>query len=108
VVEAAVKKIVPVWPWPMHPKVAEVLNPIPGITLVEALPGGPGPVLAIRKAPPFACDAVVLSRPEKAVQAVDLVTANGVELVTVRDWLSEALGGASIPFEKKEQRVKFQ
>lgn len=98
------KQIVPVWPWPMHPKVAEVLEPIPGVTLVEALPGGPGPVLAIRKAPPFACDAIVVLSPEKAAQAVDIVTANGIKLMT----MSEIIGFKELPPVKVESKVKFR
>lgn len=98
------KKLVPVWPWPMHPKVAEVLEPIPGITLVEALPGGPGPVLAIRKAPPFACDAIVVLTPEKVAQAVDIVTSNGLVLMT----MGEILGYKELQPERVESKVKFK
>lgn len=98
------KKLVPVYPWPMHPKVAEVLEPIPGINLVEAVPGGPGPVLAIRKAPPFACDAIVVLTPEKAAQAVDIVTANGIELKTMGD----IIGFKEVQGETVPQKVRFQ
>lgn len=98
------KKIVTVWPWPMHPKVAEVLEAIEGINLVQALPGGPGPVLAIRKAPPFACDSIVVSSPEKAAQAVDIVIANGIELSTMGSFL----GAPELQSEQVEQKVKFQ
>lgn len=96
------KKLVPVYPWPMHPKVAEVLEPIPGINLVEALPGGPGPVLSIRKPPPFACDAIVVLTPEKAAQAVDIVTGNGIELKTVGD----ILGFREVQGEKVDPKTK--
>lgn len=83
------KHIVPVWPWPMHSKVAQVLEAIPGVNLVEALPGGPGPVLAIKKAPPFACDAIVVTSPERAAQAVDIVTGgSGIRLVTMGEILN--------------------
>jgi len=104
------KKIVPVYPWPMHPKVAEVLQAVPNITLVQAVPGGPGPVLAIRKAPPFVCDAIVVLNPEKVAQAVDVVIANGLEMVTVRDMVS-AVVGKKLPHEKLERvesKVRFQ
>lgn len=97
------KRLVTVWPWPMHPKVAEVLQAIPDIRIEQALPGGPGPVLAIRKAPPFVCDAIVLLSPEKAAEAVDIVTANGLELVTVRDMVSAAMG-VQVPPEKLERK----
>ena len=93
------RKLVPVFPWPMHSKVAEVLEAIPGLTLVEALPGGPGPVLAVGKAPSFVCDAIVVSSPEKAAQAVDIVTSNGIRMVTVRDMVSAAFGEDEIPPE---------
>lgn len=100
-------RIVPVYPWPMHPKVAEVLEAVPDIRLVEALPGGPGPILAIRKAPPFVCDAVVVLSPEKAVQAIDLVVGNGVELVTVRDALGAMLGKELPPELTERKGPKF-
>lgn len=104
------KKIVPVYPWPMHPKVAEVLSVIEGITLVEALPGGPGPILAVRKAPPFVCDSIVVSSPQKAAQAVDIVIGNGIELVTMADILSQTVGKSVtvLPSEHVEQKVKFK
>lgn len=92
------KRIVPIWPWPMHPKVAEVVNAIPDITPVEALPGGPGPILAIRKAPPFACDAIVVQTPERVPEAVRVVVADGLELITVRDWMTLTLG-VPLPME---------
>lgn len=97
-------KIVPVYPWPMHPKVAEVLNAIPNVRLVEALPGGPGPVLAIRKAPPFACDAILVLSPEKAAQAVDIITEDGIKLMTMGD----ILGFKEVQSERVEPKVKFQ
>lgn len=87
----------------MHPKVAEVLESISGINLVEAVPGGPGPVLAIRKAPPFACDAIVVLSPEKAAQAVDIVTSNGLELKTMGD----ILGFKETQPEKVQPKVRF-
>ena len=98
------KKIVTVYPWPMHPKVAEVLNAIEGVNLVEALPGGPGPVLAIKSAPPFACDAIVVTSPQKAVQALDIITETGIKLVTMGQWL----GGNEVASEKVEAKVKFK
>ena len=98
------KKIVTVYPWPMHPKVAEVLNAIEGVNLVEALPGGPGPVLAIKSAPPFACDAIVVTSPQKAAQALDIITETGIKLVTMGQWL----GGNEVASEKVEAKVKFK
>lgn len=104
------KKLVPVFPWPMHPKVAEVLEQIEGIQLVEALPGGPGPVLAIGKPPTFACDAIVVSTPQKAAEGVAIVVSDGIKLVTMREWLSDTIG-AEVPMEKLEKvesKVKFR
>jgi len=100
-------RIVPVHPWPMHPKVAEVLETIPDIRLVEALPGGPGPILAIRKAPPFVCDAIVVLSPEKAAQAVDVILGNGIELVTVRDALGTMLGQELPPEQVEVKGPRF-
>ena len=87
------KKIVPVHPWPMHAKVSAVLAAIPDITPIEALPSGPGPILAIRKPPPFVADALVVSHPDRIADAVNIITGNGIELVTVRDQISTTLGG---------------
>lgn len=98
------KQIVPVYPWPMHPKVAEVLEKVPNIKLVEALPGGPGPVLAIRKAPPFACDAIVVLSPQGIAQAIDIVIENGVKLMT----MSEVLGYKELQPEYVEPKVSFK
>lgn len=100
------KKIVPVYPWPMYPKLAEVLASIEDITPVQALPGGPGPVLAIKAAPPFVCDALVVTDPEAVEAAVQIVIGNGVELVTVRDRLS-AVFGTVREFEEPP-KVRFQ
>lgn len=86
------RKIVPIYPWPMHPKVAEVVNAIEGINPVEAVPGGPGPVLAIRRPPKFVCDSIVVMQPDRVPEAVKIVTGDGLELVTVRDVLSKAMG----------------
>ena len=88
----------------MHPKVAEVLNAIPNVRLVEALPGGPGPVLAIRKAPPFACDAILVLSPEKAAQAVDIITEDGIKLLTMGD----ILGFKELQPELIAPKVKFK
>ena len=98
------KKIVTVYPWPMHAKVAEVLQAVEGVNLVEAVPGGPGPVLAIKSAPPFACDAIVVTSPQKALQALDIITETGIKLVTMGQWL----GGVELPSERVEAKVKFQ
>lgn len=98
------KQIVPVYPWPMHPKVAEVLEKVPNIRLVEARPGGPGPVLAIRTPPPFACDAIVVLSPEKAAQGVDVVIESGIKLVT----MSEILGFKEVQGEQALPKVSFK
>lgn len=105
------KKIVGVYPWPMPPKLAEALQAIDGINPVEALPGGPGPVLAIRKAPPFVCDAILVSSPERVADAVRIITADGIELVSAGDILGRMMGGAEVtelPPEKVESRVRFR
>lgn len=105
------KKIVPIHPWPMHPKVAEIIEAIPDITPVQALPGGPGPILAIRKPPPFVADAIVVLTPERVPEAVKIVTSDGIELVTVRDAISNAMGGKEITEyapEKIESKVRFR
>lgn len=98
------KRLVPVWPWPMPPKLAEILEAIEGIQPVEALPGGPGPVLAVRSAPPWACDSIVVLKPEKAAQAVDIVIRDGVKLST----MGEFLGGKELPSVKVEPKVRFK
>ena len=105
------KRIVPIYPWPMHPKVAEVVNAIPDITPVEALPAGPGPILAIRKPPPFVADAIVVMQPDRIPEAVKIVVGDGIELVTVRDAISKAMGGKEIieyAPEKIESKVRFR
>lgn len=89
------KKIIPVFPWPMHSKVAEALAAIPDIIPVEALAGGPGPILAIRKSPTFVADALVVSDPARLIDAVNIIAGNGIELVCVRDQISAILGGGS-------------
>lgn len=98
------KALIPVWPWPMHPKVAEVLNAIPDVQLVEARPGGPGPVLAIGKPPTFACDALVVKSPEKAAQAVAIIAKDGIELWT----MGRILGLKELAETPNEKAVKFQ
>jgi hypothetical protein len=102
-----VKRIVPIYPWPRHPPVAEVANPSPDITPVEALPSGPGPILSIRKPPPFVADAIVVMQPERVPEAVKIIIGDGLELVTVRDMVSEALG-APVVEKREQQRVRFQ
>ena len=96
------RQIVPVWPWPLHPKVAEVLAAIPDIEPVEALPGGPGPILAIRKSPPFVADALVVARPERVAEAVKVIIGDGIELVSVRDQVAIEWG-----VEKVLERVEI-
>lgn len=105
------KKIVPVYPWPMHSRVADALALIPGITPVPALSGGPGPVLAIKSPPPFVCDAVVVLEPEKLAQGVQVVIEDGIRMVTVRDMFSEAIRSPerlTDTLERAESKVKFQ
>lgn len=89
-------KLVPVYPWPVHSKIAAVLDAIPGVETVEAIPGGPGPVLCVRKSPPWACDAIIVLEPQKLAQAVDIVVSDGIVLATVRGWLSETMKSAPL------------
>ena len=103
------KKIVPVYPWPMHQKVSDALAAIPDITPVEANPGGPGPILAIVRKPPFVADVILVSAPERVAEAVNIVTRNGIELVTIRDTVTEVFGeGVVETFREKKSGVRFQ
>lgn len=97
------KRLLPVYPWPLHPIVKAQLAELPDINPVEALPGGPGPVLAIRKLPPFVCDAVLVSEPQRLADAVHIVTSDGIEMVSMRTHL-DALDETVEPFVS---RVKF-
>lgn len=97
------KKLLPVYPWPMHPSVAAELAKLPDIQPVEALPGGPGPVLAIRKVPTFMCDCIVVERPESLLAAVDVAMRDGLRIVTVRDMVSEIFN-ADHPLTEETQR----
>lgn len=104
------KKTLAMYPWPMHSSVANAIsdNVIP----LEALPGTPGPVLAVRHAPPWACDAVVVTHPSKLQAAVEICTEDGIQLVTVRDFLSEILSPGSLLAEFRDAhdpaKVSFQ
>jgi hypothetical protein len=86
------KKIVPIYPWPMHPKIAELMATFPDIMPVEAVVGGPDPILAIRQAPDFVCDSIVVKTPDKVAQAIDIVIGDGIELITVRDQMTSWIG----------------
>lgn len=86
------KKMVPVYPWPMHSSVADAIEAIDNVYAVEAVPGGPGPILAIRKPPPFMADAIIVHRPEQIPSAVKIITSDGIELVTVRDTITSVFG----------------
>lgn len=96
-------RIVPVYPWPMHPVVKEQLDAIEGITVIEALPGIPGPILAINQVPEFAVDAIVVRSPEHIPAAIKIVTSNGIELHTVRDMISAWMGSDQLR-EKQERK----
>lgn len=99
------KRMVPVYPWPMHKSVAAALAELDDIMVVEALPGGPGPVLAVMKAPPFVCDAIVVLEPDKLAQAVNIVAETGMKLVTVRDTISAISGNGELLHEWFEKRT---
>lgn len=98
------KQMVTVFPWPMHPEVAKVLEAIPNLRLEEAIPGGPGVVLAVGKVPPFPCDAILVKSPQRVAQAVDIITENGMKLITMAD----ILGYKEIQPEKVEPKVRFR
>jgi hypothetical protein len=83
-----VKKLVTVYPWPPPAGLQRILDGIPDINVEQALPGGPGPVLAIRRPPPFVCDAIVVTDPERVPEAVRIVTSDGIEMVSMREMLS--------------------
>ena len=105
------KRIVPVYPWPMPEKLAEALSAIPDINPVEAIPGGPGPILAIRKAPPFVCDAILVSAPERVAEAVRIIVADGIELISAGDILGRMMGTEDVTEvtpQKVESRVRFR
>lgn len=86
------RNIVPCFPWPVPPAAQRVLDGIPDIKPVEALAGMPGPVLSLRKAPDFICDAIVISHPDAIEHAVRLIVGDGMELVTVRGRVTEIMG----------------
>lgn len=102
------KKMVPVYPWPMHQKIIDALSLIPDITPVEANPGGPGPILAIRKLPPFVADAILVNSPDRIAEAVNIVTRNGIELVTIRDTMEVVFGPGITEIMKTKKPVRFQ
>ena len=62
------------------------------------------PRLSHQEAPPFACDAIVILSPEKAAQGVDIVTSNGILLMT----MGEILGYKELQPEKVESKVRFK
>ena len=99
------RKLVPVYPWPMHESVKAALDAITDfeVNVVEAVPGGPVPILAINTVPPFATDAIVVRAPEHIAAAARIVTSNGIELHTVRDWLARTVQ-RDLPFETMEER----
>lgn len=82
-------KIVPIYPY--HEKiVAQIVAERRDVQVVEALPGGPSPVVAIRKMPPFACDAILVTEPGYLMAAVSVACdMPGVRLVP----MSESLAG---------------
>jgi len=103
------KRILPVYPWPMHAKIAEALEAF-DVTPVEALPGGPGPVLAIRKSPPFICDAIVVMDPERLADGVHIATSDGVLMVSMRQAVEKSLdmNGVAEYTETTVSRVRFE
>ena len=86
------KKVVPVFPWPMPARLAAALDEIEGLNPVEALPGGPGPIIATKQ-PDFVCDAIIVRDPARLADAVNIVTRNGLELVSMREHIGKLVGG---------------
>lgn len=104
------KRVLPVYPWPMHQKVADVLATME-VMPVMAGPGSPGPVLAIMKAPPFICDAIVVQNPDRLVEAVHIVTGDGLLMVSMREQVARVFHvetGVTEEIERVVSRVKFE
>lgn len=105
------KLTVPIYPWPVPPIVQEQIDKLGNYNLVEAVPGGPGPVLAIRKPPPFACDAVVVLKPENVADGLHVVTGEGIAMVTVRDFIGKIFKAEAPLMEsitRNEKAVSFK
>lgn len=92
------KKLLPVYPWPMHPMIAEALGNIEDVNPIEAKPGGLNPVLAIRKRPTWACDALIVHKPENLAEAVSVCIGDGVEFMSMGSWLTEQFKVAVVEF----------
>lgn len=87
------KKIVGIWPHNRGLK-AEIEGLFPDdANVVPAIPGGPGPVVAVRELPPFACDALLVTDRSALYTAVAVALRLGVKLVPMREQLSDMLGG---------------
>ena len=95
------KKLVPVYPWPVPAKAQAILDTIPDINVVQAQPGGPVPILSLSVVPPFVTDAIVVKAPEYLEAAVRIVASNGIELHTTRDLMGRYLG-KDLGFERLE------
>lgn len=95
-------RIIPLYPYSALEKVEQdIRDAVPlsaegTIMIVEAAPGGPTPVLAIRKAPPWACEAVVAENRDGLKWAVPLALQENVRLVTVAKALSAMLGDQEV------------
>lgn len=100
------KKILPVHPWPMHPMIAEALAKMEDVKPVEAIPGGPGPILAIKKMPEWACDAVIVMMPERLIEAVHVCLEDGIELVTTYGWLSNEIKKPAVEFRELVEELR--
>ena len=104
------RRVLPVYPWPMHQSVIDALAEL-DVDPVEALPGGPGPVLAIRKSPPFICDAIVVLELQRVAEAAHVVTSDGMMMVSMRDMVQKAFDGNGEVVEVNERmvgRVRFE
>lgn len=102
------KKIIPVFPWPPPARLMKELGGIPNIQPIEALPGGPGPILAIRE-PNFVCDAIMVKDPEYVKDAVRIIAADGIEFVSMRDQIGHIVGGEVVEMQIPiVSKVRFQ
>lgn len=85
------KKIVGIWPHSRQLK-DEIEALEPNARVVPAIPGGPGPVVAVRELPPFACDALLVTDRAALAAAVQVVVDPGLRLVPMREALSTMYG----------------
>lgn len=96
------KRILPIYPWPVHPVVQAEIEKIVDLEAVQATPGGVGPVLAIRKLPPFMADVILVEKPQMLSIGIQIAMGDGLRMVTVRDMVSDAMN-AEHPLNEETQ-----